>query len=52
MKAQEERGDIVPCNLNLSSRWRWVVSFRQQSLYPWAKTAWYPLDRRLAGPQT
>jgi hypothetical protein len=29
-----------------------VVSFTPQSLYPQGKSPWYPLDRRLAGPQS
>jgi hypothetical protein len=30
----------------------WVVSFITQLLYPWGKSPWYPLDRRLGGPQS
>jgi len=29
-----------------------VVSFMSQPLYPWGKSHWYPLDRRMAGPQS
>jgi hypothetical protein len=31
-------------------RWRWVVSFTPRPLYPQEKN-YYPLDRRLGGPQ-
>jgi len=44
-------GGIVPCTLNLGTRWRWVVSFTAQPLYPQIKSPWYPLDRRLGKPQ-
>jgi hypothetical protein len=40
-------GGIAPRILNLSARWRWVVSFILQPLYPW-----YPLDRKLGGLQS
>jgi len=33
--------------INLSTGWRWMVSFTPRSLYPP-----YPLDRRLEGPQS
>jgi hypothetical protein len=38
--------------LDLSTRWRSVVSFRHQLLYPWEKSTQYPSDRRLGGPQS
>jgi hypothetical protein len=44
-------GDIAPCILDLGTRWRWVVSFMPQPLYPQGKSPWYPLDRRLGGAQ-
>jgi len=34
---------------DLGTRWRWVVSFTPQPLYPQGKSPWYPLDRRLGG---
>jgi hypothetical protein len=40
-------GGMVPCILTLSARWRWMVSFTSQPLYPR-----YPLDRRLNGFQS
>jgi hypothetical protein len=39
-------------NLNLSTRWRWVVSFTPQPLYPHGKGPWYALDKRMSGPQS
>jgi hypothetical protein len=38
------------CVLDLSTSWRWVVSFMPQQLYPYGKSPWYPLDR-LGGPR-
>jgi hypothetical protein len=37
--------------LDLGIRWRWVVSFTLEPLYPRGKSARYPLDMRLSGPQ-
>jgi hypothetical protein len=37
---------------DLGTRWRWVVSFTPLPLYPQGKSPWYPLDRRLGGPQS
>jgi hypothetical protein len=34
------------------NRWRWVVSFAPQPLYPKGKSPRYPLDRRLGGSQS
>jgi hypothetical protein len=42
-------GYIDPHFLNLSTSWKWVVSF---PLYLLGKGLWYPLDRRLGGPQS
>jgi hypothetical protein len=39
-------------SLNLDTRWRWVVNFTPRLLYHRAKIPRYPLDRRLAGPQS
>jgi hypothetical protein len=36
---------------DLGTRWRWVVSFTPLPLYPQGKNPFYPLDRRLGGPQ-
>jgi hypothetical protein len=36
---------------DLGTRWRWVVSFTPRPLYHQGKSSWYPLDRRLGGPQ-
>jgi hypothetical protein len=40
-------GCMDPHFLDLGTSWRWVVSFTTRPLYPW-----YPLDRRLGGPQS
>jgi hypothetical protein len=37
---------------DLGTRWRWVVSFAPRPLNPQGKSPWYPLDRRLGGPQS
>jgi hypothetical protein len=38
--------------LDLAIRWRWVVSFTPRPLYPQGRSPWYPLDRKLGGPQS
>jgi hypothetical protein len=38
--------------LDLSTRWRWVVSFTLLQLYPRGKSTRYPFDRRVGGPQS
>jgi hypothetical protein len=48
-KAYWGSGGIAPHILDLSTRWRLVVSFMPQLLYPQGKSPWYPLDRRLVG---
>jgi hypothetical protein len=40
-------GGIAPRILNLSTRWRWVVSFTPQPLYHRGKSLRYRLERRL-----
>jgi hypothetical protein len=52
MKAYWRSGGIDPCSLDFGTRWRWVVSFTPRPLYPQGKSPWYPLDRRLGGPQS
>jgi len=44
-------GSIDPHILNVSTRWRWVVSFTTWPLYHWGKEPLYSLDRRLGGAQ-
>jgi hypothetical protein len=44
--------DTSPCIHNLVSRWRWVFRFTPRPLYPQRKSLWYPLVRRLGGPQS
>jgi hypothetical protein len=36
---------------DLGTRWRRVVRFTPRPLYPQGKTPWYPVDKRLGGPQ-
>jgi hypothetical protein len=38
--------------LDLGTRWRWVVSFKPQPLWPGGNSPWFPLDRMLGGPQS
>jgi hypothetical protein len=38
--------------LDLGIRWKLVVSFMPPLLYPSGKSHWYPLDRRMGGPQS
>jgi hypothetical protein len=44
-------GGIARRILYLGTRWKWVVIFAPRQLYPQEKSPWYPLDRRLGGPQ-
>jgi hypothetical protein len=51
MKAYWGSGCIAPRNLDLGTRrWR-VVIFKHGPLYPQGKSPYYPLYRRLGGPQ-
>jgi hypothetical protein len=43
---------ISPHIPDLGTRWRWEFSFTPRPLYPQEKSPWYPLDRRLNGPQS
>jgi hypothetical protein len=52
MKACWGSGSIAPCIPDLGTRWRRVVSFTARHLYPQGKNPWYPLYRRLGGPQS
>jgi hypothetical protein len=45
-------GGIVLRILDLGTRQRSVVSFTPRPLYLQRKNPWYPLDRRLSGPQS
>jgi hypothetical protein len=38
--------------VNLSTRWRRVVSFTPRPLYLWGKSSQHPPQKRLCGPQT
>jgi hypothetical protein len=42
---------IAPNIIDICTRWRWVVSFKHRQVYLQGKSLWYPLDRRLGGPQ-
>jgi hypothetical protein len=52
MKAYWVNGGIILPILDLGTRWRWVVSFTPRPPYLQGKSPWYPLDRRLGGPQS
>jgi hypothetical protein len=52
MNACWESAGIAPRILDFDTRWKWVVSFMPRPLYPQEKSPWYPLDRRLGGPQS
>jgi hypothetical protein len=52
MKTYWGSGGLTSHILDLGTRWRWVVSFTPRPLYPQGKSPWYPLDRRLGGPQS
>jgi hypothetical protein len=52
MKAYWGSGDIAAHILDLSTRWRWVVSSTPRPLYTQGKNPWYPLDRRPGGHQS
>jgi hypothetical protein len=52
MKKYWRSGGIAPRIPDLGTRWRWVVSFTSRPPYPQGKSPCYPLDRRLAGPQS
>jgi hypothetical protein len=45
-------GCIAPRILDLRTTWKRVVSFTPRQLYPQGKSTWYPLDRKLGGPQS
>jgi hypothetical protein len=51
MKAYWGSGSVASRILDFDNRWRWVISFSPRPLYPQGKILWYPLDRRLGGPQ-
>jgi hypothetical protein len=52
MKAYWGSGGITPCILDFDNRRRRVVSFTRRPLYTQGKSPWYPLDRKLGGPQS
>jgi hypothetical protein len=52
MKTYWGNWSIAPRILNLSTKWRRVVSFTPRPLYSLEKSPWCPLDRRLGGPKS
>jgi hypothetical protein len=51
MKMYWGSSGIPPRILDLRTRWRWVVSLTPWLLYSQGKSPWYPMDRRLWGPE-
>jgi hypothetical protein len=51
MKVYWGSGCTAPRILDLSTRWRWVVSFTPRPLYPHGKSPRYPLDRGFVGSE-
>ena len=51
-KAQMASGGAAPVILNLSTRWKWMVSFTPWPFDPEGKSPGYPMNRRLRGPQS
>jgi hypothetical protein len=45
-------GGVAQHILDFGTTWWWVVSFTPRPLYPQVESPWYPLDRRLVGPQS
>jgi hypothetical protein len=52
MKTYGGNGGVAPRILDFGTRWRWVVSFTPRPVHLQGKSPWYPLDRRLSGPQS
>jgi len=52
MKAYGGSESVTPRILELGTRWRWAVIFTPRPLYFQEKRPWYPLDKRLGGPQS
>jgi hypothetical protein len=52
MKAYWGSAAIALRILDLGTRWRSVVSFTPRPLYFQGNNPWYPIDRRLGGPQS
>jgi hypothetical protein len=52
MRAYGGSGGIAPLIPDLGTGWRCVVSFTHRPLYSQGNSPWYPLDRRLCGPQS
>jgi hypothetical protein len=53
METYRGNGGTVPHILDIAlDGGKWSVSFTPRTLYPQGKNPWYPLDRRLGGPQS
>ena len=49
MKPYRDSGGLAPLILNSDIRWKSATSLTPQVLYPWGRSPWYPLNRRLGG---
>jgi hypothetical protein len=52
MEAYWGNGGIERLILYIGTRWRRVGSFMSRLIYRQGNSPWYPLDRRLGGPQS
>jgi hypothetical protein len=52
MKAYWVSGGIAPRVLDLGTKCRWVASVTPRPRCPPGNSSWYPLDRKLDGPQS
>jgi len=52
MKAYWGSGGTATITLKLGTTWKWLVTLTPRQLYPRGKSPWYPLNRRLSGPQS
>jgi len=52
MKVYWGSGGTTAHMLDLSTKWRWLVSFTPWPLYSQGESRWYPHDRRLGRPQS
>jgi hypothetical protein len=52
MKTYWGSGGIAPSIFDLGTRWRCVVNFTPQPLYPHGKSPWYSLNKKLGAPQS
>jgi hypothetical protein len=52
MKTYGGSGGVTVSVLNSGTGWMLVVRFTPRPIYPNGKSPWYPLNRRLCGPQS